>query len=290
MTAAAQTWLAGRPSVSLVALRCRTSDRTPGAVRGVDALAPLVGKRLGREARAIGEPGDMRPRPWDEDLSASRGCLLEAGGQVDDALSGGNVPLILAGDCSICLTTLPTALRHRPEAKVLWLDAHGDYNTPQTSPSGFLGGMCLAGACREWDPGLGEPVPADRVVLAGVRDLDAEERGLLGRSEATVIGASVVETLVAVKNALDGAPVYVHLDLDVIDPAIFPAQFPAPGGLPPEKLFDLLEAVTEDCDLVGLEVTAFEAPEDEEERADAAALALHVLEPLLDAVPAGAGA
>lgn len=275
-------------TVSLVALRCRTSDRTPKAVNGVDALAPLVGKRLGREARAIGEPGEMTPRPWDQDLRESRGCLLEAGGQVDDALTGGNVPLLLAGECSISLTTLSTALRHRPEAKVLWLDAHGDFNTPQTSPSGYLGGMCLSGACREWDPGLGAPVPSESVVLAGVRDLDSEERRLLERSAATVIGASVVETLVAVKNAIDGAPVYVHLDLDVMDPGIFPAQFPAPGGLVPEKLFDLLEAVTEDCELVGLEVTAFEAPDDEEERADAAALALHVLEPLLEAVPAGA--
>src|SRR5215211_952758 len=276
--------------VALVGLRCRTSDRTPAGALGVEALAPLLGIALGVEPRLIGSPGDPRPARFDEDLRESRGCLLEAGGQVDDALDAGSVPLLLASDCSICLTTLPTALRHRPDGRVLWLDAHGDYNTPATSPSGFLGGMCLAGACREWDPGLGEPVPADRVVLAGVRDLDAEERGLLGRSEATVIGASVVETLVAVKNALDGAPVYVHLDLDVIDPAIFPAQFPAPGGLPPEKLFDLLEAVTEDCELVGLEVTAFEAPQDEDAVADAAALALHVLEPLLEAVPAGAGA
>jgi arginase family enzyme len=274
-------------TVSLVALRCRTSDRTPHAVEGVDALAPLVGKRLGREARAIGAPGDMNPRSWQEDLRDSRGCLLEAGGQVEDALNGENVPVLLAGECSISLTTLGTALGQRPEARVLWLDAHGDFNTPETSPSGYLGGMCLAAACRLWDPGLGAPVAPERVVLAGVRDLDGEERRLLERSEVTVIGASVVETLVAVKNALDGSPVYVHLDLDVIDPGIFPAQFPAPGGLAPEKLFDLLEAVTEDCELVGLEVTAFEAPRDEEARAEAAALALHVLEPLLEAVPAG---
>jgi arginase len=277
-------------AVSLVALRCRTSDRTPGAVRGVDALAPLIGKRLGREPRLIGEPGDAAPRRFDEDLRDSRGCLLEAGGQVDDALSGGNMPLLLAGDCSICLTTLSAALRHRPEAKVLWLDAHGDFNTPDTTPSGFLGGMCLAGACGVWDAGLGEPIGADRVVLAGVRDLDSSERELLEGSEATVIGASVVETLVAVKNALDGSPVYVHLDLDVLDPEAFPAQFPAPGGLDIEKLYDLLEAVSEECELVGLEVTAFEAPQDEDERADAAATALYVLEPLLDVVPAGAAA
>jgi arginase family enzyme len=272
-------------SVSLVALECRTSDRTAAAARGVQALAPLVGKRLGREPRVIGTPGEPRAADWGQDLHDSRGCLLEAGGQVDDALSGGNLPLLLAAECSIALTTLTTALRHRPDARVLWLDAHGDYNTPETSPSGYLGGMSLSGACGEWDTGLAAPIPAERVVLAGVRDLDGEERQLLERSDVTVIGASAHETLVAAKNALDGAPVYVHLDLDVLDPEVFPAQFPVPGGLAPDKLYDLFEAVTEECELVGLEVTAFEAPDDQAEREEAAATAVHVIEPLLAAVP-----
>ena len=236
----------------------------------------------------IGSPGEPRAARFDEDLRDSRGCLLEAGGQVDDALSGSNVPVLLAGDCSICLTTLSAALGHRPEAKVLWLDAHGDFNTPDTTPSQFLGGMALAGACREWDPGIGDGIAAGRVVLAGVRALDPEERGLLERSEATVIGASTVETLVAVKNALDGAPVYVHLDVDVLEPETVPAQDPVPGGLPADKLYDLLEAVAEDSELVGLEVTAFEMPEDPRDRHDATDLLLEVLEPLLETIPAGA--
>jgi arginase family enzyme len=275
----------GPMTVSLVGLRCRTSDRTPSAARGVEEIARLVGDRLEIEPRMIGTPGEPRPARFDDDLRESRGCLLEAGGQVDDALSGANFPLLVAGDCSIAVTTLSKALAHQPEARVLWLDAHGDFNTPDTSPSGFLGGMCLAGACGEWDTGFGEPVPTERVVLAGVRDLDPGERELLEASEATVVGASSIETLVAARNALEGAPLYVHLDLDVIDPESFPAQFPAPGGLAPDKLYDLLEAVTEDCDLVGLEVTAFEAPEDDAERREAAAVALHVMEPLLQAIP-----
>ena len=65
------------------------------------------------------------------------------------------MPVVLAPECSVALTTVPTALRHRPEAKVLWLDAHGDFNTPETRPSGYLGGMSLAGACGRWDAGLG---------------------------------------------------------------------------------------------------------------------------------------
>jgi arginase family enzyme len=273
-------------SVALVALLCRTADRTAGGVRGAQTLAPLIGKRLGVEPRTIGTPADPRDTTYDEDLRDSRGCLLEAGGQVDDALSGGRVPVIAAADCSIAVTTLPAALRHRPDAKVLWLDAHGDYNTPDTSGSGYLGGMCLAGACGEWAAGLTDTIAPERVVLAGVRDLDDGERELLERSDATVIGASVVETLVAVKNALDGAPVFIHLDLDVLDPEEFPAAVPAPGGLSSDKLYDLMEAVAEDSELVGIEVTAFEAPNDPDELADAAETAMRVLDPILDRIAA----
>ncbi len=277
-------------SAALVALRCRTSDRTPAAGRGVDELAPLVSKRLGREARTIGEPGLAAPTRYDDDLRDHRGCLLEAGGQVEDALGGANVPVLLAAECSIALTTLPAVAAKRPDAKVLWLDAHGDFNTPDTTPSGYLGGMALAGATGRWDAGLADAaMPPERVVLAGVRDLDEPEREALEGGSVTVIGASPVETLVAVKNALDGAPVYVHLDLDVLDPEDFPAQFPAPGGLGPEKLYDLLEAVTDTSEVIGFEVTAFAASEDELERAVEASTAVHVLEPLLDSVPEEAG-
>ena len=276
--------------VSLVGLHCRTSDRTPGAERGVTELETLVAKRLGREPRLIGTFAGPRESGWKDDLRDGRGCLLEAGGQVEDALTGGNVPVLLAAECSIGLTTLPTVHRHRPDARVLWLDAHGDFNTPDTSPSGYLGGMALAGAAGRWDAGLTpDRIDPEQVVLAGVRDLDGDERAALEGSSVTVIGSSPVETLVAVSNALDRAPVYVHLDVDVIDPEQMPAQFPAPGGLAAEKVFDVLEAVAETSELVGLEVTAFEAPEDPEERALLAEIIMHVLEPLLAVVPEEAG-
>ncbi len=277
-------------TASLVALRCRTSDRTAAAVRGVDELAPLLGERLGRDARAIGTPGEPRDASWEDDLRDSRGCLLEAGGQVDDALEAGRVPVLLAGECSIALTTLPTVLRQRPDAVILWLGARGSFDTPATArPGGSLARMALAGACESWDAKLTpDTVPTDRVVLAGVRDLGDEERAALERSDVTVIGASPIETLVAVKNALYGAPVYVHLELDVLDPEAFPAREPAPDGLSPDKLLDLLEAVIADCELIGIEVTGFEAPADEEERQAAAETVMRVLEPLLETIPEGA--
>ena len=135
-------------AVSLVALRCRTADRFPGAPRGVEILAPLMAHALGVEPRYIGSAGEVRETRYEDDLRESRGCLLEAGGQIDDALAGGDTPVLLAADCSCRVTTLPAASRNRPDARILWLDAHGDYNTPGTSGSGYLGGMCLAAATR----------------------------------------------------------------------------------------------------------------------------------------------
>ena len=80
--------------------------------------------------------------------------------------------------------------------------------------------------------------------------------------------------LVAVQNALDRAPVFVHLDVDVLEPEDMPAQFPVPGGLRPDKLYDLLEAVADECEVVGVEVTAFVD-------ADHAGAVASVVEPLL---------
>ena len=266
---------------SVVGLRCRTSDRGTASLAGVDVLAPRLGERLGVPARMIGSPQPPRDGVWEDDLRESRGCLLEAGGQVDDALGTGGFPVLVAGHCSIALTTLPALARHRPDSRVLWLDAHGDFNTPETSPSGFLGGMCLAGACGRWDAALDQPAfPAERLVLCGIRDLDGGERGLLERSSATVIGASL-ETLVYLQNALDEAPVYVHLDLDVLDPGAMPAEFPAEDGLSEEKLYDLLDAVADSCEVVGLEITGFEAPDGDAPRDALADLVLRAVEPLL---------
>jgi arginase len=266
----------------LVELRCRTSDRTAGAARGAAALGTVLGERLGVEPRVIGKGEEPRAQPYDRDLEISRGCLLEAGGQVEDALAANELPVLLASDCSISLTTLPAVARLRPDAKVLWLDAHGDFNSPDTTPSSFLGGMCLAGACGVWDSGFDGRMPPERVILCGIRDLDEGERLLLDASGATVIGPQV-ETLVYLQNALDAAPVYVHLDVDVLDPSILPAQFPAPGGLSAERLRDLIEAVADSSEVIGLEITALEAPDDGGERDRLAALVADAVAPLLSA-------
>jgi arginase len=225
----------------VVGLLCRTSDRGREAAAGTRELAELL------EARIVGSPGEPRAGTWEDDLRDSRGCLLEAGGQVGDAFDAGRVPILLAGECSVAVSTLPVVVLQRPDARVLWLDAHGDFNTPDTTASGYLGGMCLAGACGLWDTGFGAGLEPARVIMHGVRELDGGERVALDLS-----GVHRVED----PTQLEGLELFVHVDLDVLDPLEFPASFPAPGGLSPARLRAFLEIATVAGTLVGAEITS----------------------------------
>jgi arginase len=225
----------------VTALLCRTSDRAADAAAGTRELAELLG------ARIVGSPGKPRSANWADDLRDSRGCLLEAGGQVDDGYASGRLPILLAGECTISVATLPVVVGHHPDVRVLWLDAHGDFNTPATTGSGYLGGMCLAGACGLWDTGFGARLDPARVIMHGVRDLDAAERVALARC-----GVYRLEDPVQ----LAGMKLFVHLDLDVLDPDVFPASVPAADGMSPQALRQVLAQVVQVADVVVAEVTA----------------------------------
>jgi arginase family enzyme len=225
----------------ITCLRARTSDRTDGAGAGAEALARALGGRVVGEASAGG------PRDWSEDLPAARPVLEAAAAEVSAALDQGELPLLTASDCTICIATLPTAARRIPGLQVLWLDAHGDFNRPESTPSGFLGGMCLAAACGRWDAGWADTVDPAAVSFLGVRDLDPGERVEVERAG---VGTGVPG---------DG-PVFVHLDLDVLDPSVLAPQFPVPGGLQAADVRDALARLRDEGRLVGLEVTALEDP------------------------------
>jgi arginase len=243
-------------ALTVVGMLCRSSERVQEAAAGTRALAEELADRHDVEPRLIGSPSPMKVVGWEEDLRDSRGCLLEAGGQVDDALAAGRRPVLVAPDCSVSLTTLPAVVRHWPRATVLWLDAHADFNTPETTVSGYLGGMCLAAACGVWDAGLDLPqVDPTAVVMCGVRDLDGPEVALLETNGVVRIGRPGM-----LADALAGLEVFVHLDLDVLDPGILPSPFPAPGGLSDGGLRTLLTEVAGACDVIGCEITGFHDP------------------------------
>jgi arginase len=278
---------ARRPAApSVVALAARISEDTPRDLRGVRTLARLAAERFGAAPQTIeGRQGPFGRTGWREDLEASRAVLGETGARLAAALATPDgLPLTLATDCALGLATLPTVARLVPEARVLWLDAHCDYDTPATTTIGFLGCMSLAGACGEWDAGFGPHLPPRRVVLCGTRpapdDFDVAAQRAVEASDVTLVGIADTTTE-EVLAALGGAPVYVHLDPDVLDPTVNPVPYARPGGLSAAGLRALLAAVAARHAVVGVEITAFHSPDDPTERDELGRFLLEVVAPLL---------
>lgn len=163
--------------------------------------------------------------------------------EVAAAVSEDPVPLVVSGDCTTSLATLAGLQRAGTSPAVVWIDAHGDFNTEETTESGYLGGMPLAKIC-----GLGDldvvrlclaPLPAERVLLIGARDLDPGEEELLaaeGVRRAAVEGLDVAD--------LPPGPLLLHLDVDVADPGDLPVlRLPSPVGPTKVDLSTALAAV-----------------------------------------------
>ncbi len=166
--------------------------------------------------------------------------------QVGEAVGEGAIPLVLGGDHSIALGTLGglAAAAGGPGAAI-WIDAHGDLNTPTTSPSGNVHGMPLAAALGRCDPRFESdawPLPAldpTRMTLIGVRSLDPGERALIGELGIAVHTMSEldrrgIESVVAaaLERAEGAAFVHVSLDMDALDPDVAPGVgTPVRGGL-----------------------------------------------------------
>ena len=175
---------------------------------------------------------------------------------VRSARAAGRFPLVLSGNCNSAVGTLSGLTPAR--RATFWFDAHGDCNTPDSTTSGFLDGMGLAmalGWC--WRslaasvPGF-EPVADEATFLLGVRDLDPAEAVLIERS--TILSVPVAQLPGDLPALLAKAPLadtlgYVHLDLDVLDPAVGIANdLPVPGGLSVEQLIAALASYTPEVD------------------------------------------
>jgi arginase family enzyme len=252
-------------AVTLLAVDARISERTPRDLRGVALLAELLAPALGAARRVEGRRAPFGETAWEDDLAASRGLLERVRDGVGVVFDAGGRPVTLAADCALALGTLPALAALRPDARVLWLDAHSDYDTPATSGYSFLGCMSLSGATGAWDAGVGAAVAPERVVLVGTRagpgDFDAAAQAAAGASAMTLVPVSST-TRAHVLEALGDAPVYVHLDPDVLDPAANPVPYARPGGLAPDALVDLLGAVAARGPVLGLELTAFHTDDD----------------------------
>jgi arginase len=277
----------------------RGVDMGPSAIRyaGLDARLRALGYEVldwGNVPAPVVESVELRDEAVrylpEVKATCERIALL-----VEQATRSGAIPLVLGGDHSIALGTLGGLARAHGPGGVLWVDAHGDLNTPQTSPSGNVHGMALAAALGLGDGAFASeawPLPAvepGRVALVGVRALDDGERGRLRELEAKVFTMSDVDRLgvercVRESLAHVAGPGFVHvsLDMDVVDPAHAPGVgTPVRGGLSYREAHLAMELVAESGLVASLEVVEVNPILDREN--ETAALAVELVASALGA-------
>ncbi|MCR2813510.1 arginase family protein [Microbacterium sp. zg.Y1090] len=170
--------------------------------------------------------------------------------------------VVVGGDCAVAVPAIGHAAQRHPNLAVVWLDAHPDLHDPASSPSGAYAGMALRAVLGDGERALpAGAVPAERVVLAGAREVDAAEAAYLEASPLTVLAADALADPDALADAVaaTGADaVYVHVDLDVLDPAaIIGVSSAVPFGVEVPQLVASLARLRNRIPLVGASLAGF---------------------------------
>lgn len=245
---------------------------------GAARTAQAFERRYGTKGHSIGKAAPPVNDDWRVSLPQARETLVELGRAIEASIENGNIPIMVANTCSASLASLPIVARNHPDAVVLWIDAHGDFNTPATTNTGYLGGMVLSAACGLWDSGHGAGLRPEQVILIGARDIDHAERELLRGAGVRIIPPAEV-TPETVISAINGARVWIHVDWDVLEPGFVPADYKIPGGLLPAQLRAIFEAIPP-VQLAGFELAEFQAPTDDSSSEAAISIILDTFSPL----------
>jgi arginase len=237
--------------IEVITVPYRYDHRRDGSGRGPDAIleAGLV-ERLGKLGFEVTGPQEST-LPEDERVGGSIAVNVgRLGSHTADLVAGardaGASVLVLSGDDTAMVGVVSGVQRaHGAGARIglVWLDAHGDFNTPETSYSGILAGMPvailagLAGPLWRGAAGLAAPVPTDRILISGVRELDEREATLLQSTDVQVVRARDAIAgdahLRAVRRLAERSDIIcLHIDLDILDPSLVPSSAtPEPGGM-----------------------------------------------------------
>lgn len=244
-------------NIALTHVAGRVGDHNNHAMRATPVFAEVLSECLGVSAKVLGEPEDALSTSWDQELAAALPLLRQLSERYDELLAQRTTPVTVLSRCAPALATLPMVARHRPDAVVIWFDAHADLNTPENSTTGYLGGLALSGPLGFWDSGLGAGLDTKNAVLVGARDLDEPEQRLVDDGVITLV--PVRETMAEeLRSHVAGRPVYVHFDCDVLEPHTVPTDYLVPGGMTIDHLRACCEILA-GSEVVGIEIGELEA-------------------------------
>ncbi len=140
--------------IALTCFQGRAGDHNDLGIPGAKSIASHLAQKLGLDAVVIGEPEPALNGPWTVELEAAMPALRRMLDRFDAIYAEGSVSLAATSRCAVSLATLPAVARYHEDAVVVWFDAHGDLNTPDTSSTGYLGGLALSGLAASGNPAL----------------------------------------------------------------------------------------------------------------------------------------
>ena len=195
---------------------------------------------------------------------------------VVETIASGKRPVSIAGDCCTAIGVLAGLQRAGIDPLLIWFDAHGDFNTWETTPSGFLGGMPLAMLVGRGEQSMVNavalhPLPESQVILTDARDLDPGEQDLL--NESSVL--HLPDTISLIGHPLPDIPLYIHLDADVINPDDAPAMnYLAPGGPLGNELHEIFRFLARTGRIVAVSVSTWNPSLDKDGRSQRVSMEL----------------
>ena len=240
-----------------------TEQRYAGAGSAPAALGGAMAERLA-PAKRVKIPFNPRER-W---LTAARESCRTLADAVTASLSAHALPVVIGGECTLVAGTITGALAVERDLALIYFDAHGDFNTLATTPSHYVGGMCLAHVCGRhvapllW-PGV-RTIADDHVALVGARELDAGEARNLDTSRVRRIRFDSEQADAAGLLAFARRrPVWIHVDIDVVDPSGMPAvASPVGGGPSLAALSEVLRSVATVSEVRGIELCGYDPTKD----------------------------
>jgi arginase len=275
--------------VALILVGSHAGDETAPSSEG-PAHVVAAGAEGALASRGIGVSVDVvrRPGPFRDTAASARDVNRLLAESVGAAAAGGRMPIVLAGSCTAALGVL-AGMDHSGWG-VVWLDAHADFNTPESTVTGFFPGMSTAiilGHCyQQYWAGIGNatPLTEDAVVMLGVRDLSpAAERERLKQSAVRLVPWMDGQPQQDPDQALDELrrrlhDVYLHIDLDAFAPDVAPgvADTPVPGGLSAEQGEAIIGAVARRFRIRAATIATY-APRHDSQKATLT-LTLHLLD------------
>lgn len=243
-------------SIALTVFQGRAGDHNDLAIPGAKSIADCLCAMLGVAPALVGQPEPALNLDWRTELDHAFPALSGMRDRFEAIFSRNEKPVAATSRCAVSLATLPVVATYRPDACVVWFDAHADLNTPASTTSGYLGGLALSGPAGMWKTGLGDGLALHNIVLVGQRDLDPFEVELIASTPICHLPpcADLADRL---RHAIAGRPVYVHLDCDVLEPGIVPTDYVHPNGLTLDDLHDACRVIAE-SEVVGLEIAEFQ--------------------------------